>query len=239
MKNHTEWKPSKVLYDERSGTFRTNPAGIYGGSYHMVTVQLASYIPIIRDHLFGDLLDCGCGLVPYYEVYKSNVSTVTCVDWDQKNVFLDSVCDLNNPLPFDDRKFDSILLADVIAHIRNPESLIREMARVLKPGGKLVIFSPFFYWINEAPYDFQRLTEYAYRAYFEQANLSVAEIFPYGGRRDIFIDLLNKRFASGFLNRLICRLSDLIRETGFLRKSNERSKKLFPLGYCIVANKPV
>jgi SAM-dependent methyltransferase len=239
MKNQDKWKPTKVLYQERKKTFQANPGGIYGGSYHVVSVQIVHYIPLLQRYIFGDLLDCGCGQVPYYEVYKTNVTSITCIDWDENNIFLDSVCDLNRPLPYESQVFDSILLADVIAHIGNVEGLFLELTRLLKPGGTLLIFSPFFYWINEAPFDFQRLTEYAYTKYCNSNNLSILEIRPYGGRLDIMMDLLNKKFPVGLSNRAFCKISEFVRASGWLAGSNLKSTKLFPLGYCVVAKKLV
>lgn len=50
--------------------------------------------------------------------------------------------DLNHPLPFRDRSLDGISLIEVIEHIVRAESLVDEMARVLKPGGWLVLTTP-------------------------------------------------------------------------------------------------
>lgn len=45
-------------------------------------------------------------------------------------------------IPFRDDEFDAILLLDTIHHLENPDKLIPELMRVLKPGGKIICFEP-------------------------------------------------------------------------------------------------
>jgi SAM-dependent methyltransferase len=50
--------------------------------------------------------------------------------------------DLNAPLPFRSASFDAVDLVEVIEHIENQPQLIREIARVLKPNGVVLISTP-------------------------------------------------------------------------------------------------
>lgn len=45
-------------------------------------------------------------------------------------------------LPFDDNTFDVVTFVDVIEHVRDPRAAVRELARVLRPGGTLYLFGP-------------------------------------------------------------------------------------------------
>jgi len=47
-------------------------------------------------------------------------------------------CDASRPLPFPDAQFDSVFSNDVICHIPGRENLLREVFRVLKPGGRFL-----------------------------------------------------------------------------------------------------
>ena len=47
-------------------------------------------------------------------------------------------CDVSKPLPFGDESFDAAFSNDVICHIPERRQLLRELCRVLKPGGKLL-----------------------------------------------------------------------------------------------------
>ncbi len=50
--------------------------------------------------------------------------------------------DMSKPLPFDDASMDYILCQEGIEHIEAPLTFTRECARVLKPGGKLILTTP-------------------------------------------------------------------------------------------------
>jgi len=50
--------------------------------------------------------------------------------------------DVDEPLPFDDASFDGVVLKDVLEHVAEPVSLVREVHRVLRPGGRVFASSP-------------------------------------------------------------------------------------------------
>ena len=50
--------------------------------------------------------------------------------------------DGDEPLPFDEQSFDGVVLKDVLEHVANPVALVREVRRVLRPGGRVFASSP-------------------------------------------------------------------------------------------------
>jgi SAM-dependent methyltransferase len=72
-----------------------------------------------------------------------------------KNV--DFVADILK-LPLKEEQFDLAILTEVVEHVPDPYGLIREIHRVLKPGGELIITSPFMIGFHGSPNDFQRFT---------------------------------------------------------------------------------
>lgn len=61
-------------------------------------------------------------------------------------------------IPVPDEHFDAILCIAVLEHVANPEEVMREMFRVLKPGGHLILEVPFLQPEHKVPTDFQRYT---------------------------------------------------------------------------------
>lgn len=50
--------------------------------------------------------------------------------------------DANDPLPFADASFDAVICIDAINHLADRPAVLREWARVLKPGGRLLFTDP-------------------------------------------------------------------------------------------------
>ncbi len=53
-----------------------------------------------------------------------------------------TLADMNEPLPFDDGDFDAVVSIEGIEHIRRPFDFVNECARILKPGGLLILTTP-------------------------------------------------------------------------------------------------
>ncbi|HRF81361.1 MAG TPA: methyltransferase domain-containing protein, partial [Flavobacteriales bacterium] len=76
--------------------------------------------------------------------------------------------------------FDTIILSDVLEHIRKPEALVKEMYRILAPGGQVIMNVPFYYGLHEQPFDYYRYTQFALRAITEDAGFAVVELEAIG-----------------------------------------------------------
>lgn len=50
--------------------------------------------------------------------------------------------DLNRDLPYEDEEFDHVACLEGLEHIENPHHSLREFARLIKPGGKLIVSTP-------------------------------------------------------------------------------------------------
>lgn len=79
-------------------------------------------------------------------------------------------------LPFADGVFDAVICLEVIEHVRDPQRVLDEIARVLRPGGAVWLSMPFLYPIHDAPHDYQRFTEHGLRRSMENSNLTVSGI---------------------------------------------------------------
>ncbi len=95
-----------------------------------------------------DVLDVGCGekgLV--VKTLSPHVKTITGIDirstpYEVGNAKIISGSFDGVPLPFKDKSFDCVLLLAVLEHIHHREELMREIYRILRPNGKLVLTVP-------------------------------------------------------------------------------------------------
>ena len=93
----------------------------------------------------GELLDIGCGYGSFLSLAASDFSCTgvevsrTACRKAAENTALEIHCDRLEKVRFANDFFDVITLWDVLEHIVSPHELMREIARILKPGGTLWI----------------------------------------------------------------------------------------------------
>ena len=94
------------------------------------------------------ILDVGCGLGLYVRRFRDFTPEVYGVDIDPERVAEASQTLPNiqqasaEILPFPDNFFDLVLLHEILEHVPDDHAAAREAHRVLKPGGRMVIFVP-------------------------------------------------------------------------------------------------
>lgn len=237
MNNAEDWAPSK--FELRRGKWRSSrdKQRISVASMMIADLQVAAYVQMLDDYAAGDLLDLACGAVPLYGAYRDKAQTVTCVDWPNSlhnNQYLDIEADLTQPLPMSDEAFDTVLMTDVLEHIPTPERLMREVSRVLRPGGHVLIGVPFMYGIHEAPYDYHRYTEHRLQQLCDNEGLVVRRLTPYGDGLHTMLDqamkLITHRLPFDWPTRALASLG--------VRHAPKDGAQA-PTGYALVAQKTI
>ena len=93
----------------------------------------------------AQILDLGCGsawLAAHFSDYTGldgSPEAVAAAAERGRRVLL---VDLREQLPFDDATFDGVVAKDVLEHLDDPVSAVREIRRVLRPGGRVFASSP-------------------------------------------------------------------------------------------------
>jgi SAM-dependent methyltransferase len=99
--------------------------------------------------------------------------------WDTSQI--DIVSDITT-IPEPDASFDVVLCTEVLEHLPNPLEALREFARLLRPGGHMIITAPFCSLTHFAPYHFSTgLSRYWYEHHVVKLGCSVVELTPNGG----------------------------------------------------------
>jgi SAM-dependent methyltransferase len=111
-------------------------------------------------------------------------------DWNYSR--LDVVGNLLN-LPFRDSTFDACLSVVTLEHVREPARALTELARVLVPGGRLLLIAPLEWEEHQQPHDYYRYTRFGLEYLLSQAGMAEISIAPVGG----FFRLLARRMLNG------------------------------------------
>ncbi|HEX5688589.1 MAG TPA: methyltransferase domain-containing protein, partial [Roseiflexaceae bacterium] len=77
--------------------------------------------------------------------------------------------------------FDSILCTEVLEHTPDPLQVLRELWRVTKPGGRLLLTVPLSEQLHEEPYDFWRFTKYALDELLRASGWRILRLHERGG----------------------------------------------------------
>lgn len=105
---------------------------------------------LVRGHLTPDsrVLDLGCGRGGMVELFWREVALAAGLDPDARSLAehrapgLPVVGGRGENMPFAAESFDLVVCVWVLEHLRSPETVLREVRRVLRPGGHLVFLTP-------------------------------------------------------------------------------------------------
>jgi SAM-dependent methyltransferase len=93
---------------------------------------------------------------------------------------VDHVADVS-ALPMADNSYDIVLSTQVLEHVMDPQKVVSEMARVLKPGGYLFLTTPQSSPLHNLPWNYFNFTNLGLRLLFEKAGMTVIKELPQGG----------------------------------------------------------
>jgi SAM-dependent methyltransferase len=124
------------------------------------------------DQLPGDalVLDVGSGRGDFSEIIALRRSLALDI-YPYPEV--DIVCDLTQVNPFKENCFDAIVLMNVLEHVFDSKVFLKELAKLLKPGGQLLVAVPFLLKVHQAPFDFVRYTQFAFERLGKASGLNV------------------------------------------------------------------
>lgn len=90
-----------------------------------------------------DVLDIGGRIQPYRALFGDRVRSYLAIDPQLEG--LTNVVGVGEQLPFRNGTFSLVLCTQVLSYVRQPEVVLLEMHRVLKPGGHLILTTPAFF----------------------------------------------------------------------------------------------
>jgi SAM-dependent methyltransferase len=98
--------------------------------------------------------------------------------WDTSHI--DLVSDIT-AIPAPDASFDAVLCSEVLEHVPEPTHALDQFARLLKPGGMLILTAPFGSVVHMAPFHFcAGFSKYWYEHHLAQRGFEIMELSPNG-----------------------------------------------------------
>ena len=246
MRNSASWAASKFVLRKSHWVPSSRTSDLLPASRLAAAWTIKFYEEEIPNRAHGVVADLGCGRVPLFGLYRGVAERVLCVDWSESlhgNEHLDLAADLNQSIPLKSREVDCVILSDVLEHIAEPAKVMSEAHRILKPGGTVLLNTPFFYWIHEAPFDFGRYTEFGLKHLAVEAGFVVEEIYRLGGSLTVQGDLILKHlWHGGPIGRILVRalnpLANFIIFSGLGLRVERFSSRRLPFGYGMILTKP-
>jgi SAM-dependent methyltransferase len=129
-------------------------------------------------HISGKTLDVGCGSKPYRSLFPNATEYIGMDIEESREITVNDDVDVffdGQTFPFEDNSFDSIVCTEVLEHVFKPYEFLLEIHRVLKPGGKALLTSPFVWIEHGKPYDYARYTSFGLKHLVETCGFSVVK----------------------------------------------------------------
>lgn len=137
--------------------------------------------------LEGNLLDIGCGKMPYKNYILENSKVANYVGLDIENALEydsgikpDYTWD-GKTMPYENNTYNCAFGTEVLEHCHEPEIVLKEVLRVLKPEGVFFFTVPFLWNLHEVPHDAYRYTPFTLERHLKNAGFSDIEIKATGG----------------------------------------------------------
>jgi SAM-dependent methyltransferase len=153
---------------------------------------------ILLTHKFsGSVIDIGCGNKPYKDLF-THVFSYKGIDFktyskneeyhlEKPDYFFSSTYNNNFILPFKAQEFTNSVAFQVFEHHPNPHLFIKELTRITKKNGYILLSFPFIGGLHEVPKDFFRYTEFAIIQLAKENNCKVLEIKKQGSIFSVII----------------------------------------------------
>lgn len=159
----------------------------------------------------GRILDAGAGECPHKKFFRNHRYFACDLGkgsrlWDYTG--LDFLSDLET-LSLATGTFDAVLSLVTLEHVKHPGVVLKELARILKPGGRLYLVVPQEWKLHMEPFHYFNFTKYGIRLLLEDAGLEVVSTdnmggyFQYMGTRLSESTMLYLPFMKGWPSRIL------------------------------------
>ncbi|PAM94236.1 hypothetical protein B4N84_14300 [Flavobacterium sp. IR1] len=154
-------------------------------SFYIIRKTLLSAVSELKPQLNGVVVDLGCGVMPYKTFLMSDqISEYIGIDLEPTEYHYDVKPNLfwnGSEIPLKDSTADFLIATEFLEHYFDTSHILKEIKRVLKPGGVLFFTVPSVWPLHEVPYDYHRFTPFSLENHFKNSKFSSWNIKALGG----------------------------------------------------------
>lgn len=196
-----------------------------------VVVHTAKYI-------FGETLDLGAGSAKYRNIIKPHTKKYVAYDmFDGPNIdVVGSVLDVSLP----DKSFDTIISTQVLEHVEKPWIMVKEIGRVIRPGGICILSAPFIIPYHADPNDFFRYTKNGLISLFENEGFEVIECESYGKTFSVLSEFFHFSFSNPYnskQSRYMKKIASIVERISIFLDRFIGNKIIYPNSYIVAKKK--
>lgn len=140
-------------------------------------VRMLEYEHLAKVQLHGRVLDMGGGKNARYRSLLPPGIQLESVNIDPK-IEPTHLIEPGQPLPFADNSFDAVICLNTLEHIYDAVAVLRELHRVVKPGGQVHVMVPFMFRIHGHPDDYFRATPSWWQETFARIGFAALDFHP-------------------------------------------------------------
>lgn len=118
------------------------------------------YENLKQNNKYDIIVDVGGGKSPYKKMFSYSKYIILDIE-NRTNSDDVVITDLNSQINLPDDFADLVLMTEVLEHLHNPGKALREIYRILKKDGRLILTTPHVWMFHEEPNDFFRYTPYS------------------------------------------------------------------------------
>jgi len=175
----------------------TDPADYAFVTNHLVEAAVRRF----AHELHGRIIDVGCGRQPY-RGYFSHATEYTGCDVTAERSPVDFICPADR-IPVEAERFDGVLCTEVLEHVPDPLSVVREFHRILVHGGRALITVPMFWPAHEQPWDYRRFPGHGLLHLADASRFRVDHLVPRGGKMAMVGQVVLTAFQRYFRSRFL------------------------------------
>jgi SAM-dependent methyltransferase len=162
--------------------------------------------------------------------------------WDTSQI--DILSDITD-IPVPDASFDAVLCTEVLEHVSDAVPVLKELNRVLKPGGTLIITAPFCSMTHFAPYHYATgFSRYFYEHHLERDGFEIVDLvengnfFEFVAQQVRQVDHFARRYAEMNCSRMERMASQIVlRMLERMSQSDKGSREVLNFGIFVRAVK--